>query len=98
MSEFIPVFLQSISIVLLVEIVAMMILTMIKYFKTMKTPPFWIYICGGFILLSLYDMLFVGYSKFTIEEIPIAIIKVMAYFLVLLGVFKLHRIMTESNI
>lgn len=91
------ILLEMLSIFFLVVTVGLMIFILSKYFKTMEKPPFWVYMCGGFVLSVLYEILFFRYSQLPYSEVPLLIIKVMSYFMVFLGLLQLYSILRKTT-
>lgn len=96
MLKSIVLLLESISIFFLVTIVGLIFFVLYKYFKNMEKPPFWTYMCGGFILSILHELMYMRYYTQYEKEIPLLIIKVMSYFAVLIGVIQLHIILKRT--
>ncbi len=61
-----------------------------KYLRGMRTPPFWLYLLVGFVLITLHGVL----TTFTVKELPewiSSVVRLGGNLAVLLGVYKLYR-------
>lgn len=97
MLEFLSNLLFILPIIIVIEIIVVIVFILKKYFKTMKKPPFWVYICGGFVLLSLHDIISFWYCGPSETGIPLYIIRMMAYFIVLIGIIELCMTFKRVN-
>jgi hypothetical protein len=48
---------DSISIICLTVASVIFFFIILKYYRGMKAPPFWIYVFGGFLLITLVNVL-----------------------------------------
>ncbi len=60
-----------------------------KYYRGMRTPPFWIYIAGGFILITLASVLTA--ASFKVDGIVLQTISMSGHLLFLVGAIALFR-------
>ncbi len=80
---------DSISIVSLFVASLLIIYVLVKYYRGMKTPPFWIYIAGGFLFLTFVSVLNTFSMK--VDELALSVIRLAGHLLFLVGAVSLFR-------
>ncbi len=60
-----------------------------KYYRGMRTPPFWIYIAGGFLFLTFAGVLTTIPLK--VDELVLGMIRLIGHLLFLVGAIALFR-------
>lgn|SRR3989338_6645203 len=86
-----PILLESVSIGLIILSFILLVTVLIKHFKGMEYPPYWIYFIGGFILLSL-NSVFANIAPQTEMASSVNImLKLLANFSIFLGSFEVYR-------
>ncbi len=80
---------DSISIISLFFASSLIIYVLAKYYKGMRTPPFWIYTAGGFLLITFVSVL----DSFSMEVngTVLGVIKMVGHVLFLVGAMVLFR-------
>ncbi len=85
------IILETISIGLIVMSFVLLMIVLVKHFKGMEYPPYWIYFIGGFIMLSL-DSVFSNIAPQT--ELASSInmmLKLLANMSMFLGSLEVYR-------
>lgn len=62
---------------------------LLKYYKGMKTPPFWIYVFAGFLFITFVNIL--GSTPFKVNELVLRSIRLIGHLLFLMGIIKLLK-------
>ena len=78
-----------ISVITFLAASAIFLYIIVKYYKGMKTPPFWIYVFAAFLLVTFVNVL--DFVPKMIDEMILKIIKAVGYLLFLVGVLELFR-------
>ncbi len=86
---------DSFSIAVFFSAIAIMFYILIDRLKGMQKPPFWIYILGGFIAITLHDVL-ATLSLPLFQPSLVSAIRLVGNLLVLYGVYKLLKSFTSN--
>jgi len=78
-----------ISILSLLTASSLFFYILVKYYRGMKTPPFWIYVFAGFIFITFASIL--GGATFKFNDMILRIIRLAGHLLFLIGVIKLLK-------
>ena len=87
------------SIMLFLAATGIILLTIMTRFKGMKKPPFWIYLFGGFLLITFHSVLSVFSSVADLSFLPAFVmpaIRLLGNLAVFIGVYKLYRSQSSS--
>ncbi len=91
------IILETISIALIVLSFVMLVIVLVKHFKGMEYPPYWIYFIGGFILLSLNSVFSNIAPRTELASNINMMFKLLASLSMFLGSFEVYR-RYQSNI
>lgn len=80
---------DSFSIMSLLTASFLFFYILIKYYKGMRTPPFWIYIFAGFLVITFVNILTTVWTM--VGELILRIIILIGYLLFLIGVVELFK-------
>lgn len=80
---------DSISIASLLVASMLIIYVLAKYYKGMKTPPFWIYIASGFLFLTFVSVL--NTFSMNVDEMVLSVINLVGHLLFLVGAVSLFK-------
>lgn len=78
------------SMILLLLSTAGLFYILVKYFKGMKKPPFWIYLIGGFMIMTFHTIL-IAYYPDILKPLITASIRFVASLFFLIGILILLR-------
>lgn len=84
------ILIDSVSIIVFFTATVFILYTMVKFLKGMKKPPFWVYLIGGFFLITLHGLL-VTFNIKLFSDDAISLIRLIGNFAILVGVVKLYR-------
>ena len=68
-------------------------------FRGMRKPPFWLYLFGGFLVITFHSVLAVFSFSFDSAFIPayfVSLIRLVGNILIFLGIYKLYKIQSSS--
>ena len=78
-----------ISIISLTAASIVFLFIFLKYYKGMKAPPFWIYVFGGFFLITLVNVL-AAFPRLA-NDLILRVIRLFGHLLFLVGVLELLK-------
>jgi len=99
MVEFEVLIVESVSILLFLTTTGMILLMLLTKFKGMRKPPFWLYLFGGFLVITFHGVLSVlaaSYSSSILPVYVIPLIRLLGNILVFMGIYKIYRTQSSS--
>ncbi len=84
------------SMLLLFVITGLFVYMLLKHFKGMQTPSFWVYFLFGFILISLHSAL-LTVSKVSQYQLYLHLLRLVGYLTIFIGIVRLF-VSYESKI
>jgi hypothetical protein len=78
------------SILSLLAASSLFLYIIVKYYRGMESPPFWIYTFAGFFFITFVN--FLNTTQFIVNGLILSILKFIGYLLFFIGIFKLFRI------
>lgn len=99
MVEFEVLIVESVSILLFLTTTGMILLMLLTKFKGMRKPPFWLYLFGGFLVITFHGVLSVlatSYSSSMLPAYVIPLIRLVGNILVFIGIYKVYKAHSSS--
>lgn len=99
MVELTVLILETISIILFLAATGLILLMILTRFKGMRKPPFWLYMFGGFLIITFHGVLTVfavSYSSSMLPAYVIPLIRLLGNILVFIGIYKVYKAHSSS--